>query len=253
MHSYKELIQQPSDEDRKLLEKAKSMIFHIKKHPEIGGQIMRSFVERNQNVVPMSPIKVEDSKFLLNFSNLFYDNLYLEEKNALHKQSYFIEAFQNFVQSIQFKTNAIGNVVMTQAAANKVVKILFEGQTRKISANNFLRFIFYSNFTKIFISQIQESIIRNILANLKRTRQSTMLSQSSRAQNPEQNPPQNPSQPAITDEEEGESRERRDGFFNKIKNIFKRKNKETGESQGSQSAREARSTNQSNSAAAAAS
>ena len=75
----------------------------------------------------MSNLKVEDSKFLMNFSNLFYDNLYLEEKNALNKQSYFIEAFQNFVSTINFKKNSIGNVVMTTPAENKVVKILFEG------------------------------------------------------------------------------------------------------------------------------
>ena len=115
---------------------------------------MRGFVDRNKNVSKGTHISVDDSKFLMNFSNLFYDNLYLEEQNSLNKQSYFIEAFANFASTLSFKKNAIGNVVMTSHAENKVVKVLFEGQTRKIAANNFLRYIFTTNFSKIFISQI---------------------------------------------------------------------------------------------------
>jgi len=88
----------------------------------------------------------------MNLSNLFYDNLYLEEiKGSPMKQSYFVLAFQNFVNGLTFKKDAADNVIVQSIPALKVIKVLFEGQTRKIGANNFLRHIYTNKFSKIFI------------------------------------------------------------------------------------------------------
>ena len=88
----------------------------------------------------------------MNFSNLFYGNLYLEDKTSLSKNNIFVQMFQQFMKKETFKKDKAGNVVMTNSAALKVVKVLFEGQSRKMSANNFLRHIYTPNFSKIFIS-----------------------------------------------------------------------------------------------------
>ena len=72
-------------------------------------------------------------------------------------------AFQNFVNGLTFKIDAADNVVVQNPPALKVVKVLFEGQTRKIGANNFLRHIYTQRFSKIFIPQLQELIMRQIL------------------------------------------------------------------------------------------
>ena len=60
--------------------------------------------------------------------------------------------FQGWHLAETFKKDKAGNVVMVNPAALKVVKVLFEGQSRKMSANNFLRHIYTPNFSKIFIS-----------------------------------------------------------------------------------------------------
>ena len=94
----------------------------------------------------------EDSRCLLNMSSLFYDNLYKEEiKGQPLKSAYFVLAFQNFVNGLTFKTDCAENVIVSSTAATKVIKVLFEGQTRKIGANNFLRHIYIGKFSKIFI------------------------------------------------------------------------------------------------------
>jgi len=51
-------------------------------------------------------------------------------------------AFQNFVNGLTFKKDAADNVIVQNPPAIKVIKVLFEGQTRKIGANNFLRHIY---------------------------------------------------------------------------------------------------------------
>ena len=94
-------------------------------------------------------IDSEDSMCLLNLSNLFYDNLYLEEKNQGQppfKQAYFLLAFRHFVDRLEFVENEAGNLRISEPRALKVVKLLFEGQTRKIGAINFLRLVFTKNF-----------------------------------------------------------------------------------------------------------
>ena len=89
---------------------------------------MRGFVTRNSGIKRNQPLDQADSRCLINLSNLFYDNLYLEEiKGAPQKQSYFILAFQNFVNSLQFKRDMAGNVTIANNASLKVVKVLFEG------------------------------------------------------------------------------------------------------------------------------
>ena len=56
---------------------------------------MRGFVTRK--------MELADSRCLMNLSNLFYDNLYQEEiKGSPLKQSYFLLAFQNFVNGLKF-------------------------------------------------------------------------------------------------------------------------------------------------------
>jgi len=64
---------------------------------------------------------------------------------------------------------------VTSIPALKVIKVLFEGQTRKIGANNFLRHIYTGKFSKIFIPQLQEVIIRQILNNIHAKRQKYLL------------------------------------------------------------------------------
>lgn len=67
---------------------------------------------------------------------------------------------------MSFKKDSAENVVLANPVTLKVVKVLFEGQTRKMSANNFLRHIYSPNFSKIFVSQIQECIIKMILSDV---------------------------------------------------------------------------------------
>lgn len=86
------------------------------------------------------------SKFTINLTNLFYDDLYVEDRTCLSDESQFVSAFHQYAKTLQFKRNAAGNVVIKMPGADKVVKILFEGLSRKISAVNFLRNTYTSTF-----------------------------------------------------------------------------------------------------------
>lgn len=72
------------------------------------------------------------------------------------------------MNGLKFSKDRAGNVVVLKPQALQVIKVLFEGQTRKIGANNFLRHIYTSRFSKIFIPQLQELIIRQILNNMNK-------------------------------------------------------------------------------------
>lgn len=161
VYSYRELSETHTDEDSARLERVRKLIFEIKKSPKYGGDIMRGFQSRYENMRRSEQLEQTDSRCLVNLSNLFYDNLYLEEiKGSPLQQSYFVLAFQHFVNGLTFKKDEAGNVITQSISASKIIKILFEGQTRKIGANNFLRHIYTSKFQKIFIPQLQELIIR---------------------------------------------------------------------------------------------
>ena len=168
--SYKELSDLHTVEDMARLERVRKLIFEIKKNPKYGADIMRGFVSRNSKIPRTGQLDGADSCCIMNLSHLFYDNLYLEEiKGSPLKSSCFLLAFKNFVQSLQFKRDQADNIIVSDNAANKVIKVLFEGQTRKISANNFLRHIYTSNFSKIFIPVLQEKIIVQILGNMDKS------------------------------------------------------------------------------------
>ena len=47
---------------------------------------------------------------------------------------------------LEFEENEAGNWRISNPRALEVVKLLFEGQTRKIGAINFLRLLFTKNF-----------------------------------------------------------------------------------------------------------
>lgn len=96
----------------KRLERVRKLVFEIKKSPKYGADIMRGFVKRdlkrnaefvmrNAPLPRTSGLDRDDSSCIMNLSNLFYDNLYHEEiKGSPLKQSYFLLAFQNFVNSL---------------------------------------------------------------------------------------------------------------------------------------------------------
>lgn len=105
VYSYKELSATHTQEDAVRLERVRKLIFEIKKSPKYGGDIMRGFVTRK--------MELADSRCLMNLSNLFYDNLYQEEiKGSPFKQSYFLLAFQNFVNGLKFTKDKANNVVV---------------------------------------------------------------------------------------------------------------------------------------------
>lgn len=75
------------------------------------------------------------------------------------------------MNGLSFKKDAADNIIVASIPALKVIKILFEGQTRKIGANNFLRHIYTSKFSKILIPQLQEVIIRRVLNDINAKKQ----------------------------------------------------------------------------------
>ena len=92
------------------LERVKNLIFDIKKSPKYGADIMHGFVARNGG---KRVLDISDSRCLINMSNLFYDNLYMEEiQGSPLKQPYFVLAFKSFVDGITFEKDAVGNVVV---------------------------------------------------------------------------------------------------------------------------------------------
>ena len=79
VYSYKELNETHTAADVVQLERVRKLIFEIKKSPKYGGDIMRGFVARNSKITRKQSLDQEDSKCLISMSNLFYDNIYLEE------------------------------------------------------------------------------------------------------------------------------------------------------------------------------
>lgn len=174
--SYKEMCTTGEMDDNLALERMRKLVFEVKKSPKYGADIMRGFEKRNKELATgndrKKPLFAEDARCLINISSLFYDNLYKEEiKGHSMKHAYFVLAFQNYVNGLTFKKDAAENVILKEASALKVIKTLFEGQTRKIGANNFLRHIYTSKFSKIRIPEYQEMIIREILRAINTQRQ----------------------------------------------------------------------------------
>ena len=124
-------------------------MFEIRENPDHGAHILRYFIN---NINHEGPLLESHTKFLMNFSNLFYGNLYVEDRNSLSKHNAFVQTFNKFMSHQQYKKDSAENVVIANPMSLKVIKILFEGQTRKMSANNFLRHIYAPNFSKIFVS-----------------------------------------------------------------------------------------------------
>ena len=147
-------------EDKTYFQQLSEDIFKIRQSPLLGSQVIRYFVDRNTELAYIQSLPETDSKFLLNFSNLFYGDLYLEDKMALSPNEDFLRAFIHYMAKEKFKADQFNRVVFANSHALKVAKIIFEGYTRKLPANNFLRHIYESNFAKVYISQIQEQIIR---------------------------------------------------------------------------------------------
>ena len=166
--SYKEMCTTGTLEDNLSLERMRKFVFEVKKSPKNGAEIMRGFERRNNGVSRNQLLKTDDARCLINLSSLFYDNLYKEEiKGHSMKHAYFVLAFQNYVNLLSFRKDQANNVIVSNAGALKVIKTLFEGHTRKIGANNFLRHIYTSKFSKIRIPEYQEKIIREILKTIK--------------------------------------------------------------------------------------
>ena len=118
VYSYRELSTTQADDDMARLERVRKLIFEIKKSPKDGGDIMRGFQNRYENMKRGETLDQADSRCLLNLSNLFYDNLYLEEiKGSPAHQSYFVKAFQNYVNGLSFKKDAADNVIVSSKAA----------------------------------------------------------------------------------------------------------------------------------------
>ena len=96
--SFRELGREHDADECKNIENLRDVIFKIRESPELGSQIIRAFVERNSKALPSEErLPDGDSKFLINFSNLFYGNLYLEDKTALSKHSNFVHTFLHFM------------------------------------------------------------------------------------------------------------------------------------------------------------
>ena len=166
--SYKEMCTTGVIEDNLCLERMRKFVFEVKKSPKNGAEIMRGFQRRNNGIRREQNLNPDDARCLINLSSLFYDNLYKEEiKGHSMKHAYFVLAFQNYVNGLSFQKDKANNVIVSNVAALKVIKTLFEGQTRKIGANNFLRHIYTSKFSKIRIPEYQEKIIREILKTIK--------------------------------------------------------------------------------------
>ena len=182
LYSFRFLCQTDKPEDIENVEVLRDMIFKIRENPDHGAHILRYFVDYSYAHLKgdeLQRIQELHTKFIMNFSNLFYGDLYLEDKNSLSKKNIFILTFQQFMKKELFQKDKAGNVVIVNKTTMNVIKVLFEGQSRKMSANNFLRHIYTPNFSKIFISQIQESIIKMILHKIKRDSRTSRMTNSS--------------------------------------------------------------------------
>lgn len=124
-------------------------MFDLKRNASQGVQVLEYIRLRNKGVDVFSQIDLEDSKFVINLSSLFYTNLYLEEKEALQQSSVFIHTFNKWSETFEFKIDSSDNIVFADVVQFKIIKLLFEGQTRKMSSINFLRSIYCESFSKI--------------------------------------------------------------------------------------------------------
>ena len=70
--------------------------------------------------------------------------------------------FKAYVNGVTFKKDAAENVIVQNPAALNVVKVLFEVKICKIS-ENFVKHIYTNRFSKIFILQLKELIMRQFL------------------------------------------------------------------------------------------
>ena len=73
--------------------------------------MLRYFVDKNIELPYVQNLPEKDSKFLLNFSNLFYGDMYLEDKVALSPNSEFLRTFIHYMAKEKFKADQFNRMV----------------------------------------------------------------------------------------------------------------------------------------------
>ena len=80
--------------------------------------------------------------FLVNWSQLFFDNLYLQHKMAFSEKDNFLRVFNKFADiellPDNFEKDLLGQVCIRNGPLKQAIQCLMEGLTRKIPAVNFL-------------------------------------------------------------------------------------------------------------------
>ena len=93
-------------------------------------------LQRHQN------LHIDYQRFLINYSSLFFDSIYLDEKNSLQADSNFIRTFIQYSKDLSFELDESENIIFSDHTQYQIIKLLFEGQTRRMSSVNFLRSLY---------------------------------------------------------------------------------------------------------------
>lgn len=73
------------------------LVFTLREDAKLSAFIFQEVAEANKNVKKGELIREKDRNLLLNMSELFYSNLYHDEKNSMSENNAFLRAFQYYL------------------------------------------------------------------------------------------------------------------------------------------------------------
>ena len=91
------------------------------------------------------------STALVNMSHLFWDPIHSDERLAFNENNSFVKFFYQFAQlaicSDNFYKDEMENIQFKEQNLKAAIMCLFEGLTKKLSAFNYVRFVFQVPFS----------------------------------------------------------------------------------------------------------
>ena len=134
-----------------------SFVFPMRENPYFAAELFNT-IARNNKLEKGSFFSQELRELLVNLSCYVFQNQHAID-SELEGNSRFYSAFKVFTQSEEFK-NSINNEegkqrVVINESQLQVVKLLFEGQSRKLQSHKYLRKIFTPVLSKVQISRVK--------------------------------------------------------------------------------------------------
>ena len=88
-------------------EQCKELAIRVKENPYLSALILQKITAENSKLESGKTLKAEHSNLIVNMSQMLFNNMFLEDRNAFAENTNFIRAFQTYVED-KVSENAFG-------------------------------------------------------------------------------------------------------------------------------------------------